>query len=83
MGTITIEVLDPRASNMYLGRALTLTSIHATEIEHRLKKAWSKFGANRRTYRQRNTAASEIEAFPFSRDANRFVWMQQLGYDVR
>eukprot|EP00930_Biecheleria_cincta_P025286 TRINITY_DN18019_c1_g1_i2.p1 TRINITY_DN18019_c1_g1~~TRINITY_DN18019_c1_g1_i2.p1 ORF type:complete len:191 (-),score=22.04 TRINITY_DN18019_c1_g1_i2:243-815(-) len=40
-----IEVMDPLASNMYLGRALCLVNPHDTELEHRVKKTWSKFGA--------------------------------------
>jgi hypothetical protein len=47
VGTMIIEVLDAEASNMYLGRALTLTSTQDIEIYYRLKKVWSKFGVNR------------------------------------
>ena len=43
-----IEVLDPTASNMYLGRALCLTNLHDTELDHWLKKAWAKFGTLKR-----------------------------------
>ena len=41
---MVIEVLDPTSSTMYLGRALTLTDMHNVELNHRLKKAWAKFG---------------------------------------
>ena len=39
-----VEVLGPTASTMYLGRALSLTDAHDVELEHRIKKAWAKFG---------------------------------------
>ena len=45
IGEMTIEVLDPTASCMYLGRDLSLTNPHETELNHRLRKAWGKFGA--------------------------------------
>ena len=41
---MTIEVLEPTASNMYLGRALSLVNVHETEFDHRLRRAWAKFG---------------------------------------
>ena len=41
---MTIEVLDPLASTMYRGRALTLIRPHDAELQHRIKKAWAKFG---------------------------------------
>ena len=44
VGGMTIEVMVPHSSNMYLGRALTLTNVHDAELAHRLKKAWAKFG---------------------------------------
>ena len=42
-----IEVLDPSAHAMYLGRALSLTDTHDAELRHRIRKAWSKFGTFR------------------------------------
>ena len=47
VGEMTIEVLDSSASTMYLGRLLSLTDAHDTELQHRIKKAWAKFGAYR------------------------------------
>ena len=41
---MNIEVLGPDASAMYLGRALSLTETHDVELDHRLQKAWAKFG---------------------------------------
>ena len=41
---MSIEVLGPQESAMYLGRALSLTEPHDIELKHRLKKAWAKFG---------------------------------------
>ena len=41
---MNIEVLGPAETNMYLGRALSLTNTHEAELDHRLKKAWAKFG---------------------------------------
>ena len=43
-----IEVLGVDGSAMYLGRALSLTDTRDTELAHRIKKGWAKFG----TYRQ-------------------------------
>ena len=43
-----IEVLQTGKSAMYLGRALCLTDCHQVEVEHRIKKAWAKFGLMRR-----------------------------------
>jgi len=40
---MSIEVLDPAASTIYLGRALSLTAPHDVELEHRISKAWAKF----------------------------------------
>ena len=45
VGSMQIEVMEPHTSNMYLGRALTLTNVHDAELSYRLKKAWAKFGA--------------------------------------
>ena len=39
-----IEVLGVDGSALYLGRALSLTESHDTELAHRIKKAWAKFG---------------------------------------
>ena len=39
-----IEVLEPSRSTMYLGRAMSFTNAHSTELHHRLSKAWAKFG---------------------------------------
>ena len=39
-----IEVLEPTASAMYLGRELSLMDTHTVELKHRIKKAWAKFG---------------------------------------
>ena len=44
---MSIEVLAPTASAMYLGRALSLTETHDVELNHRLKKAWAKFSVYR------------------------------------
>ena len=35
---MNIEVMDPSSSNMYLGRALSLTEPHQTELDHRFRK---------------------------------------------
>ena len=51
---VDIEVLDPTAATMYLGRSLSLTDTHDVELKHRLAKAWSKFGM----YRQELTDRS-------------------------
>jgi hypothetical protein len=48
---MSIEVLEAGASAMYLGRSLTWKDTHYTELAHRLKKGWAKFG----TYRQELT----------------------------
>ena len=45
------EVLEAGVSAMYLGRSLTLKNTHDTELAHRFKKGWAKFG----TYRQELT----------------------------
>ena len=42
---MNIEVLQPTSNKMYLGRALTLTSVHDSELDYRLQRAWAKFGA--------------------------------------
>jgi hypothetical protein len=39
-----IQVLGPTISNMYLGRSLCMTSPHDAELDHRVRKAWAKFG---------------------------------------
>ena len=39
-----VEVLSPTDSTMYLGRALSLRNTHETEINHRITRAWCKFG---------------------------------------
>ena len=44
VGDMSIEVLEATASTMYLGRELSLTAAHDTELKHRIKKAWAKFG---------------------------------------
>ena len=44
---MNIEVLEPTASSMYLGRALCLLDVHDVEFEHRLRRAWAKFGSYR------------------------------------
>ena len=41
----TIEILPRDQSAMYLGRLLNLGSLHDTELDHRLRRAWAKFGA--------------------------------------
>jgi hypothetical protein len=42
-----IEVLEPGAYAMYLGRALSLTDTHDAEMKYRIKKAWAEFGCYR------------------------------------
>ena len=44
-------MLEPGATTMYLGRSLSLTDVHDSELRHRIAKAWAKFG----TYRQELT----------------------------
>ena len=44
IGGQKVEVLSPTDSTMYLGRALNLKSPHETEINHRVSRAWCKFG---------------------------------------
>ena len=44
IGDMDIEVLDPTDTTMYLGRALSLTEVHDSELKHRIAKAWAKFG---------------------------------------
>ena len=41
---MNIEVLGSGSDTMYLGRALSLTNPHDTELKHRIRKAWAKFG---------------------------------------
>ena len=41
---MVVEVLNSEAATMYLGRSLSLTEPHDVELEHRIKKVWSKFG---------------------------------------
>ena len=43
-GGMEIEVLGSSASTMYLGRLLSLIEPHDVELQHRLNKAWAKFG---------------------------------------
>ena len=38
-----VEILDPHASTMYLGKSLSLTDVHDTELQHRIARAWTKF----------------------------------------
>ena len=38
-----VEILDPHASTMYLGKSLSLTEVHDTELQHRIARAWTKF----------------------------------------
>ena len=40
---MNIDLLGVDGSAKYLGRALTLTDTHDTELAHRIKKAWAKF----------------------------------------
>ena len=42
-----VEVLEPTETTMYLGRALSLTNVHDSELKHRIAKAWAKFGVYR------------------------------------
>ena len=44
---MNIEVLGPTESTLYLGKALSLTTVHETELAHRLRKGWAKFGMNK------------------------------------
>jgi hypothetical protein len=45
VGDMHIEVLQPGTSNLYLGRAFSLTNVHDTELDFRIRRAWAKFGA--------------------------------------
>lgn len=47
IGSVDIEVLEHTASTLYLGRDLSLITPHDTELKHRIKKAWAKFGVFR------------------------------------
>ena len=38
-----IEVMEPTASAMYLGRELSLTTPRDTELRHRMRKCWATF----------------------------------------
>ena len=42
---MSIEVLGAAGTTMYLGRLLSLTETHEAELQHRIRKAWAKFGA--------------------------------------
>lgn len=42
---MSIEVLGPSASAMYLGKVLSLTNTRDVELAHRINKAWVKFVA--------------------------------------
>ena len=46
-GDITVEVLDTDAVTTYLGRSINLREMDDTEINARIRKAWSKFGVYR------------------------------------
>eukprot|EP00973_Karenia_brevis_P077762 10805654-Karenia_brevis.AAC.1 len=35
-----VEIIPPGGSTMYLGRALSLTDVHDTELTHRIARAW-------------------------------------------
>ena len=39
-----VQVLQPDAHTIYLGKALNLIDTHEVELKHRLRKAWAKFG---------------------------------------
>ena len=39
-----IEILPSNGKTTYLGRALSLTEPHDTELDHRIRQAWAKFG---------------------------------------
>ena len=41
------EVLNGEASTMYLGRKLSLRSLHETELKNRMAKGWAKFAIYR------------------------------------
>jgi hypothetical protein len=43
VGNMDIEVMEPTASAMYLGRELSLTTPHDTELRHRMRRCWAKF----------------------------------------
>ena len=49
-----IEILSPSSSTMYLGRALSLTNTHDTELEHRVRRAWAKFGTMKQELTDKN-----------------------------
>ena len=53
---MTVEVLDASAITMYLGRALSLTEVHEKELEHRTKKAWSRFGMYKQEMMQKEVS---------------------------
>ena len=42
---LQVEVLRREAGTMYLGRLLSSWDAHDTEINHRMRRAWAKFGA--------------------------------------
>ena len=44
VGGMRINVLSQSESILYLGRALSLTDAHEAELDHRLRRAWAKFG---------------------------------------
>ena len=43
-----IEILPTNGSTMYLGRLLCMSSLHDTEIDHRIDKAWKAFWSLKR-----------------------------------
>jgi hypothetical protein len=47
IGGREFEVLGAGASTMYLGRKLSLTAVHDTELKHRVAKGWAKFSMYR------------------------------------
>jgi len=46
-GDITVEVLPTDAVTTYLGRSINLRAMDDTEVNARIRKAWSKFGVYR------------------------------------
>ncbi len=54
VGGEKVHILPLNGSTMYLGRLLSLSDFHGTELNHRISRAWKKFNIYSKTLCDRN-----------------------------
>ncbi len=60
-----------------------MIATHDTELQHRIAKAWAKFGVFRSELTDKDVPLLETETIPFGGFTNGLIWKLFMGHDQR